>query len=103
MHKATDITLIPHISEKTYALSEEKNTYVFDVPQTVNKEQIASAVEEQFDVTVKKVNVIRAKGKAKKSYRKRGNFVIGQRKTIKKAYVTLKEGDNIAFFEEGGK
>jgi ribosomal protein L23 len=45
------ITVIPRATEKAYGLTAQ-NTYVFNVPLTANKQQIAAAVESQFEVTV---------------------------------------------------
>ncbi|MGD8373862.1 MAG: 50S ribosomal protein L23 [Candidatus Woesebacteria bacterium] len=95
---ANELTLIPRISEKTYALAQA-NTYVFNVPSNVNKQQIADAVTKQYDVTVKDVNIVIAKGKVKQTIRK-GRPVQGKRNDVKKAYVTLAEGSSIKMFEE---
>lgn len=92
------IALQPRMSEKTYALSQAENTFVFDVPKTVNKVQIAAAVEAQFNVTVEDVRVLINKGKMKASVRKRSRSVMGKRPDVKKAYVRLKEGDSIPVF-----
>ena len=95
--------LKPRMSEKTYALSEQ-GVFVFDVDSNMNKHQVAEAVAKTYDVTVEKVNIAIAKGKAKRVYRNR-RFENGRRSDIKKAYVTLKEGDSIPIFaavEDGG-
>lgn len=98
--KALQLTLIPRISEKSYALAQ-KNTYVFQVPSTANKAEITSAVAQQYAVKVKDVRVLIAKGKVKRSVTKGGAAVHkGRRKDVKKAYVTLVEGDSIKIFEE---
>ncbi len=95
------IPLKPRMSEKTYALSQMNNVFVFDVPLDVNKDQIKKAVEAQFDVSVTDVRVIVAKGKIARSIRigarVRAN-VSGKRADKKKAYVTLKDGDSIPVF-----
>lgn len=92
------IPLKPRMSEKTYASSQANNTFVFDVPNSINKHEIARAVSAQFDVTVTGVRVVILKGKTKKSYRKGGRSVVGNRSDTKKAYVTLKDGDSIPVF-----
>ncbi|HSX36182.1 MAG TPA: 50S ribosomal protein L23 [Patescibacteria group bacterium] len=92
--------LRPRLSEKTYGLGITKNVYVFDVPADVNKHTVASAVTAQFKVTVLKVNIVNQTGKAKRTVRKGGRAVAGQRSDIKKAYVTLKVGDKLPFFDE---
>ena len=93
-----NMTLKPRISEKAYGVSETLNTYVFQVPQDSNKLTIAKAVSDQFGVTVKSVNITNVKGKLKRTFRKGGKASIGKRSDIKKAYVTLAEGDSIAVF-----
>lgn len=92
------IALKPRMTEKTYALSTAENTFVFDVPKTINKLQIASAVEAQFGVSVEDVRVVVNKGKKKASHRKRTRSIMGKRPNIKKAYVKLKQGDSIPIF-----
>lgn len=87
--KHYDTILSPIITEKSTILSEN-NQVVFEVPLTATKPQIAEAVEELFKVKVTAVNTIRQKGKTK---RFRG--IRGRRKDIKKAIVTLKDGDSI--------
>lgn len=94
------IALKPRMSEKTYASSLATNTFVFDVPKSSNKIQIAAAVAEQYEVTVTNVRVVVVKGKQARSIRlgKYRKNVMGQRSDYKKAYVTLKEGDSIPVF-----
>ena len=84
-----DTILAPVITEKTTLLSEE-NKVVFRVPLTATKPQIKEAVEALFKVTVTGVNTIKVKGKTK---RFRG--IIGRRSDVKKAIVTLAEGQSI--------
>jgi large subunit ribosomal protein L23 len=88
----------PRISEKAYGLSQTANVYVFEVPADANKLSVADAVAAQFEVTVTDVNIANAKGKTKQQYRKRGRRTTGKKPDIKKAYVSLKEGDKIAIF-----
>jgi len=90
------ILLKPRMSEKTYAQSQD-GVFVFDVGLEVNKHQVASAVAAEYDVTVEKVNITIVKGKEKRAYKKR-KYETGRRNDIKKAYVTLKEGDSIPIF-----
>ncbi len=93
------IVLKPRVSEKSYGLSESRNVYVFEVPREVNKHSIAQAVASQFGVTVIDVNVLNLKGKPKRTILKRSRPVAGRQNDVKKAYVTLKEGDSIAVFK----
>ena len=84
-----DAILAPVITEKATLLSEQ-NKVVFRVAMDATKEEIAAAVEELFKVKVTKVNTLIQKGKTK---RFRGRP--GQRSDIKKAIVTLQEGQSI--------
>jgi large subunit ribosomal protein L23 len=78
-----DILLAPVISEKSYGLIEE-GTYTFLVHPDSNKTQIKIAVEKVFGVTVTSVNTANRQGK-----RKRTRFGYGQRKSTKRALVTI--------------
>jgi large subunit ribosomal protein L23 len=93
-----EMTLKPRISEKAYGVSEALNTYVFQVPNDANKLTVAKAVAEQYQVTVESVNIMKVKGKLKRTFKKNGKASIGRRSDFKKAYVTLKEGDSIVIF-----
>ncbi|PJE65043.1 50S ribosomal protein L23 [Candidatus Saccharibacteria bacterium CG10_big_fil_rev_8_21_14_0_10_47_8] len=93
------VTLKPRMSEKTYALSEERNTYVFEIPTDANKNTVARAVAAQFKVTVTGVRVAKTPGKSRRSYRRGGRVVRkGMTSGVKKAYVTLKADDKIPIF-----
>lgn len=90
--------LKPRISEKSYALSQSQNVYVIQVPADANRLTVADAITAQFGVTVTKININNTKGKVKRTVRKGGRQTFGKRPDVKKAYVTLKEGDSIAIF-----
>lgn len=92
--------LKPRMSEKSYAQSHSDNTYTFDVPLTANKIEIARAVEAQFEVTVERVRISVLKGKDARSIRIGGmrKAVTGKRVDVKKAYVSVKEGESIPIF-----
>lgn len=92
------LLLKPRMSEKAYGLSQTQNVYVFDVPKGTNKHSVARAVAAQFEVTVEKVNVANIKGKAKRTVRKGGRATPGRQSDMRKAYVTLKEGDSLPIF-----
>jgi large subunit ribosomal protein L23 len=94
----THLLLIPVISEKAYGQSQA-NTYVFKVPITANKQQVAAAVATQYGVGVDGVRVVIAKGKVKRTIRG-GKPYVGRRTNAKKAYVTLSQGDSIKIFDE---
>ncbi len=84
-----DVIRKPIITEKT-TMASENGAVVFEVAIDSNKPQIKEAVESLFGVKVKAVNTSITKGKQK---RFRGQ--IGRRKDVKKAYVTLEEGNTI--------
>ncbi len=84
-----DVVVAPVITEKSTILSEN-NQVVFEVAIDANKTEIKDAIEALFSVSVTAVNTIRVKGKTK---RFRG--IPGRRKDVKKAVVTLKDGDMI--------
>lgn len=84
----------PLITEKGMRRNEEQNTVVFQVDNHANKLQIKQAVEVLFQVTVLSVNTLNMQGK-----KKRVRMREGKRPDWKKAYVTLRQGDTITFFE----
>ena len=88
-----DVILSPHITEKSTLLSEQ-NAVVFKVADAATKPQIKQAVEALFDVKVTGVNTIVVKGKTK---RWKGRPY--QRSDVKKAIVTLAEGQSIDITE----
>ncbi len=87
--KHYDTVLTPVITEKSTIVAEN-NQVVFEVPKTATKPEIKAAVEQLFNVSVTAVNTILTKGKTK---RFRGR--LGRRSDVKKAIVTLKDGDTI--------
>ena len=95
--------ITPRATEKAYALYTTKNVYVFNVLLTLNKNQIKEAIEKEFEVTVTGVRTVVQAGKVKRINKSRNpkRYVAGSttQKDIKKAYVTVKEGDKIAIFE----
>ena len=70
--------------------------YGFYVDPSANKIQIKKAVEDKFGVNVISVNTVNYAGKVKSRYTKKG-FIKGKTSAYKKAFVTLKEGDQIDF------
>ena len=89
-----DVIIEPVVSEKSYDLIDDFNTYTFVVDRGANKIQIGQAVEAIFDVDVLSVNTMNRKGK-----HKRTGWVVGKRKDTKRALVTLAAGDSIDVFE----
>lgn len=81
------VLITPHVSEKSSLIV---GRYVFEVSSDATKSKIKTAVENQFNVTVKAVRTCRVKGKTT-----RFRQVRGQRKDWKKAYITLVSGNEI--------
>ena len=84
-----DVIVAPHITEKSTLLSEQ-NAVVFKVAKSASKPQIKAAVEALFNVSVTGVNTLNVKGKTK---RWKGRPYT--RSDVKKAVVTLAEGQSI--------
>lgn len=89
-----DVIIEPVVSEKSYDLIEDVNTYTFVVDRGANKTQIKQAVAALFDVRVLSVNTMNRRGKVKRT-----GYVVGKRKDTKRALVTLAVGDSIDIFE----
>ncbi len=89
-----DVIFEPVVSEKSYDLIQDLNTYTFVVDRRANKTEIKQAVAEIFDVRVVSVNTMNRKGK-----RKRTGYKFGRRKDTKRALVKLAVGDSIDIFE----
>ena len=87
--KYASTLLAPRVTEKASALAA-KNVYAFEISETATKTDVENAVKAYFDVTPRRVTIVR--NPAKKVFI-RGKF--GMKKGVKKAYVYLKEGDKI--------
>ncbi|HJA79046.1 50S ribosomal protein L23 [uncultured Desulfovibrio sp.] len=91
----TQVLLKPLLTEKTTLLKDAYNQVAFYVHPAANKLEIQQAVEKAFNVKVESVRVVRkAPGN-----RERQGRVVGRKPGYKKAYVTLRQGDKIEFFE----
>ena len=98
MSVKNSIIIRPILSEKGTMLSESLNKYVFEVDKQCNKLEIKKAIEEKFQVTVKKVATMNFKGKNKNMTIKSNGHVLrtrGNRSSWKKAIVTLEQGSTI--------
>ena len=93
MKDPRDVIRAPVVSEKSYDLIEDLNTYTFEVDRRANKTEIRQAVQHIFDVDVIKVNTMNRKGK-----QKRTGWIIGKRSDTKRALVTLAAEDTIDIF-----
>ena len=86
--------LRPRITEKAYALNGA-NQFVFEVSRNAHKSVIARAVQEAYGVEVVDVRTVNLPGKSKVFGRK---GTVGSRSAVKKAIVTVKEGQSIELF-----
>jgi large subunit ribosomal protein L23 len=82
----------PVISEKSTLAADANRQFVFEVATDATKPEIRKAVEMMFDVKVEAVRVVNVKGKTKRTGHR-----MGRRKDIRKAYVSLAEGNDIDF------
>ena len=89
-----DIIKKPLVTEKTATEKDANNVVAFVVDRNANKIEIKKSIEQLFKVEVTAVKTANVAGKIKRVGRN-----VGKRSNWKKAYVTLKEGSNIDFFE----
>ncbi|HNZ02611.1 MAG TPA: 50S ribosomal protein L23 [Myxococcota bacterium] len=94
MKSPFDVIRRPIITEKANVDKERRNTYHFEVPLKVGRQEIREAVEAVFQVKVEAVRTSIVRGKQKRVGRH-----VGRRPDWKKAIVTLREGDTIDLFE----
>jgi large subunit ribosomal protein L23 len=88
-----DIISRPRVTEKSVHLQNKRQTYVFEVHQDANKVQIRDAVERLFQVKVQAVRTVNCRGKDRRT-----RMSTGTTPAIKKAYVTLRDGQKIEGF-----
>ena len=87
----------PVLTEKATLLTDKLNRYTFQCDHRANKLQIKSAIEGMYGVTVESVNTMVVVGKLKTRSTKAG-MVSGRTAKIKKAVITLKQGEVIDFY-----
>jgi len=92
-----EILLKPIVTEKMTKQGDKFNRYGFVVSKSANKLQIRKAVEELYGVTVDSVNTMRYGGKVKTRNTKSG-LLVGKTAGVKRAVVTLAEGNKIDFY-----
>ena len=86
----------PVITEKAAIQKSASNTYVFKVAGKATKLEIKKAVENKFNVTVTKVNLLNVKGKMKRG----GKGKLTKKSNWKKAYISLKNEDRIEISQD---
>ena len=94
-NRLATILMAPIISEKATSVAEKNNQVLFKVLRDATKPEIKAAVELLFKVEVESVSTLVQKGKVKKFGRS-----IGRRDHVKKAYVSLKAGQELNFSGE---
>ena len=94
MSSPESLIVAPIITEKGTLASEKAGQVLFRVRPGASKDKIREAIEHLFHVTVVKVRTSNFMGKER-----RKGMIKGRQPDWKKAYVTLKEGDKIEFFE----
>ena len=85
-----------HLTEKASLVGQFANTYVFKVASKATKLEIKKAVENKFNVTVTKVNLLNVKGKMKRG----GKGKLTKKSNWKKAYISLKNEDRIEISQD---
>ncbi len=93
--RLASVLLAPIVSEKATAVAEKHNQVLFKVLRDATKPEIKAAVELMFKVEVESVSVVNVKGKTK-----RFGGRAGRRDHVKKAYVSLKAGQELNFSGE---
>ena len=91
------VLLAPVVSEKTTFIGEKNNQYAFRVASDATKPEVKAAIELMFSSKDKKIEVVAVQIANVKGKEKRFGRFIGRRKNWKKAYVSLKQGQEINF------
>ena len=94
-HRLMQVLLAPIVSEKATLVADKNEQVMFEVARDANKLEVKAAVELLFNVQVESVQILVRKGKEKRF----GRF-IGRRDHSKRAYVSLKPGQEINFEAE---
>jgi large subunit ribosomal protein L23 len=91
------VLLAPVVSEKSTFIGEKNNQYAFRVTSNATKPEIKAAVELMFSTKDRKIEVVSVQVANVKGKQKRFGRFIGRRNNWKKAYVSLKAGQEINF------
>jgi large subunit ribosomal protein L23 len=90
-----NVLVAPIVSEKSTMIADKHEQVAFRVKQDATKQEVKAAVELLFKVQVERVSILNQRGKQKKF----GRFE-GRRDNVRKAYVSLKPGQEINFAQE---
>jgi large subunit ribosomal protein L23 len=93
--RLAQVLVAPIVSEKATNVAEKHNQVLFKVLRDATKPEIKAAVELMFKVEVSQVRTVNVKGKTKRFGRS-----VGRRDHVKKAYVSLKAGQELNFSGE---
>ena len=94
--RLAQVLVAPIVSEKGTMVAEKHNQVLFKVLRDATKPEIKAAVELMFKVEVESVQTVQRNGKVKRTGKS-----IGRRDHVKKAYVSLKAGQELNFVGEG--
>lgn len=93
-----NVLIRPLLTEKMTKISDKTQQVGFIVNKSASKDQIKSEVEKTYNVEVESINTSIVRGKRKSRFTKAG-LINGKKPNYKKAFVHLKEGQKIDFFE----
>ncbi len=79
-----------YTSEKSTTIADKHRQFAFKVASDATKAEVKQAVEQLFSVNVQAVSMVNVRGKAR-----RFSQILGRKKSWKKAYVSLQEGQDI--------
>ena len=93
MKDPRQVLIRPVITEKSFKLADEENSYTFEVHQKANKPEIKEAIEAIFGVHVVGVRTATKRGKSR-----RRRLIVGRERNWKKAVVTLSAEDSLDIY-----
>lgn len=95
VNKSLQAILAPQVTEKATMVADKHNQIAFKVKKDATKKEVKEAIELMFKVEVTAVNILNMNGKTKRAGR-----LMGKRNDWKKAYISLKAGQEINFTGE---
>ena len=95
VNKSLQAVLAPQVTEKATMVADNHNQIAFKVKKDATKKEVKEAIELMFKVEVTSVNILNMNGKSKRMGR-----LMGKRNDWKKAYISLKDGQEINFTGE---
>lgn len=92
-----EVLIKPVVTEKSTALQDDIQQYVFVVNKNANKLEIKKEIESLYGVTVESVNTTILPSKERSRFTRSG-LIVGRKSAYKKAFVTLADGDEIDYY-----